>query len=66
MATYSIQTEQSFSVTYEVDAESPEEAWEALLFGGIGEAECVDQSPGEIIGEIEDAFIRLDNPINEW
>ena len=61
MATYNIQTEQSFSVTYEVEADSPQEAWETLLFGSINEAECVDQAPGEIIGDFDTSYVGLDS-----
>ena len=30
MTTFSIQTEQKFSVTYEIEADNPSEAWELL------------------------------------
>lgn len=56
MATYTIQTTQEFSVTYDVDADSPEEAW-ALLIDNDG-AVCVDQSPGPITGSFNDASIE--------
>lgn len=60
MATYLIQTEQSFSVSYAVEADSPEEAWEELIDAN-GIAHCEDQSPNEITGEFDTSYIRLDD-----
>lgn len=53
---YSIETEQSFFVTYEVRAGSPDEAWQKLL-DESPEADCHDQSPGPITGDRSDASI---------
>jgi hypothetical protein len=50
-----IQTEQAFSVTYAVDADTPEEAWQELMNGN---ATNTDQSPGDIIGKRKEAHFE--------
>lgn len=55
MAKFLIQTEQRFYVTYEVEAEDAREAWDELMDGN---GDCDDQTPGEIIGEYENASIE--------
>lgn len=58
MATYSIDTEQSFMCTYVVEADSPEEAWANLMTDH--NAEAVYQAPGDIIGTYETSDIVED------
>lgn len=61
MPRFTIQTEQSFGVTYEVDdVATPEEAWQAIIDPGT-QVECSFQSPGDIIGSFEDAVITEDD-----
>jgi len=67
MTTFSIQTEQMFNVTYEIDAATPREAWELLT--GTAELNCeptavswyltcVDQQPSDIIATMEESTIE--------
>ena len=58
MTRYVIECEQSFMVTYIVDADSPEDAWNELILGS--DARCEYQQPGEILGTILDADITED------
>ena len=67
MTTFSIQTEQKFNVTYEIDADSPSEAWELLTGSSELNCEstavswyltCVDQTPSGIIATMEESFIE--------
>lgn len=57
MATYIIETAQEFQVTYRVEADSPEEAWEALM---DGEGICEDQMPGDIIDTFDGSSVEED------
>ena len=50
-----IQTTQEFHVTYVVDAESNDEAWEKLMSATNLEVNCDDQVPGEITGSKNEA-----------
>ena len=59
MTTFSIQTEQMFSVTYEIDADSPSEAWELLTANTESwYLTCVDQQPSSIIATKEESSIE--------
>lgn len=57
MKTWSIQVTQEFGCTYVVRATSAEEAWATLVRGN---AECIDQMPGEIITPSFEAAIEED------
>ena len=67
MTTFSIQTEQRFSVTYEIEAANPDEAWELLTSSSELNCEpeavtwyltCVDQTPSSIISTKEESTIQ--------
>ena len=67
MTTFSIQTEQRFNVTYEIDAATPSEAWELLTGNAELNCEpsatswylpCVDQQPCDIIATMEESAIE--------
>lgn len=55
MGTYKLTVIQEFECEYVVEADSAEEAQEALMFGGDGE--CIDQNPSVVIDvlSVEDA-----------
>jgi hypothetical protein len=56
MPTYSIQASQSFSVTYEIEADGPDDAWDLFITTGL--ARCVDQQPGEILSVKDESSIE--------
>lgn len=56
MTRYQVHVAQQFEVTYEVEAENMEDAFEKVLDFG-SDIECVDQWPGEIIDDISTAYI---------
>ena len=67
MSTFSIQTEQKFNVTYEIDAATPSEAWELLTANAGLNCEpeavawyltCVDQTPSDITATMEESAIE--------
>jgi hypothetical protein len=67
MTTFSIQTEQKFSVTYEIEADNPSEAWELLTASTELNCEpsavswyltCVDQQPSDITSTMEESTIQ--------
>ncbi len=67
MTTFSIQTEQKFSVTYEIVADSASEAWDVLTGNAELNCEpsargwyltCVDQQPSDIIATMEESTIE--------
>lgn len=73
MTTFSIQTEQIFNVTYEIDADSPSEAWELLTAAntppGPAELNCepsavswyltlIDAQSSKIIATMEESAIE--------
>lgn len=55
MPKYRITTTQEFFVTYDVEANSPQEAWDAL-WNGAGD--CTEQIPNIITGTKTDADIE--------
>lgn len=58
MPRYRIDTVQDFSVSYHVEAETEDEAWEKLLEGN--QSEPLEQIPGDITGEEDQTEIYLD------
>ena len=57
MPKYSIQTDQKFLVTYIVEADSKEQAFEILLDNSGDGVECEDQVPAEITGTFETSYV---------
>lgn len=57
MPRYTIQTTQTFHVTYELDADSPEDAWSDLLDGA---GTNLDRTPGDISGTPATSYIEQD------
>jgi hypothetical protein len=57
MPEYVIQTTQEFSVTYRVEADSPEGAWQKLI-GNDELLSADDQQPGGIVGTFDDSYIE--------
>jgi hypothetical protein len=54
---YIILTRQTFDVTYDVEADSPIEAWDRVV---DGDAELIGRVPGDIVGNFTDAHFVLD------
>jgi hypothetical protein len=52
---FQFQVSQDFSCTYEVEAETAEEAW-SLLMDSDPTVECTDQVPGDITTTFDSAY----------
>ena len=63
---YFINTTQEFSVVHEVEADSPEQAWDIL--GGPAYTVLVNQSEGEIIGTWDNCYVEDadGNNVKDW
>lgn len=57
MKRFQFQVVQEFNCTYEVVAETAEEAWD-LLMDNDSSVTSVDQSPGDITGTLADASVE--------
>lgn len=60
MPSYRVETTQEFLVTYKVEGDSYDDAWDNLM-DSDGEAECVEQIPSRMLGDRASAVIVEDD-----